>query len=202
VKSATSAHRHLVRVDARLALVIAAIGPAELPRRRGRYAVLVRAIIGQQVSTAAARTIYERVRKAAGGYVTPERLGTMTAADLRALGVSRQKASYVIDLTQKVLSGELRLARLDALDDEEVVRELTRVKGIGRWTAEMFLMFVLGRADVLPVGDLGVRAGFTRVYRMRTAPSESRMRAIAAKWRPYRSLGSWYMWQSLEIDPI
>jgi len=193
--------QHIARADPRLAAVIARVGPPDLPVRRGRYATLVRAVIGQQVSMAAARSIYAKLRSAAGGYVTPERVGRLREPELRAVGLSRQKALYIGDLTARVADGSLRLDRLDRFDDDEVVSALTEVNGVGRWTAEMFLMFVLARPDVLPLGDLGIREGFRRVYRLRKPPTPARMRALAEPWRPYRSIGSWYLWRSLEIDP-
>lgn len=183
-----------------MADVIEAVGPCGMTMRRGRYSALVRAIIGQQVSTAAARAINERVRLAAGGYVTAERLSGMADADLRACGLSRQKISYVRDLTDRVDSGSLRLERMSGLDDQAVVAALCEVKGVGAWTAEMFLMFVLGRPDVLPIGDLGIRQGFQRVYGLRKEPSAQRMRSLAQPWQPYRSVGSWYLWRALECD--
>jgi DNA-3-methyladenine glycosylase II len=183
-----------------MAAVIEAVGPCRMTMRRGRYAALVRAIVGQQVSTAAARAIYERVRSAGGGYVTAERLADLKDPDLRSCGLSRQKISYVRDLTERIGDGRLRLDRMAALDDEAAVQALCEVRGVGKWTAEIFLMFVLARPDVLPIGDLGVRQGFMRVYGLRKEPSAGRMHAIAQPWRPYRSVGSWYLWRALETQ--
>ncbi len=191
--------RHLVRVDARMAALVAAAGASPMPRRVGRYAALVRAIISQQVSTGAARAIRARVQAAAGGYLSADRLAALGDSELRAAGLSRQKIAYISDLTDRVRSGRLRLDRLHRLDDEEVIAELTRVHGIGRWTAEMFLMFVLSRPDVLPVGDLGIREGFVRVYALRKRPSPRRMAELSRPWRPYRSVGCWYLWRSAEL---
>lgn len=149
---------------------------------------------------AAARSIYAKLRVAAGGYVTADRIARLREPELRAVGLSRQKAAYIADLTAHVVRGSLRLQRLDRLDDEEVIEALTVVSGVGRWTAEMFLMFVLRRPDVLPVGDLGIREGFRRVYRLREPATADRMRALAEPWRPHRSVGSWYLWRALELD--
>lgn len=183
-----------------MARAIEAVGPCRMELRRGRYAALVRAIAGQQVSTAAARSIYEKLRRGVGGYVTPDRIAAATDAELRSFGLSRQKVSYLRDLTTRVDDGALRLDRMTALDDAEVIAALTEVKGIGTWTAEMFLMFVLGRPDVLPVGDLGIRSGFKRVYGLRGEPTPRRMHQLAMPWRPYRSIGSWYLWRALDVD--
>ncbi|HYC00129.1 MAG TPA: DNA-3-methyladenine glycosylase 2 family protein [Candidatus Limnocylindrales bacterium] len=184
-----------------MAALIEIIGPCTLVPRRGRYAALVRAIIGQQVSTAAARTIYARLAAAAGGRLTPDAVAALSPAELRAAGLSGQKASYVRDLSERVLDGRLRLQRMHLLEDEAVIEELVGVRGIGRWTAEMFLMFVLCRPDILPVDDLGIRNGFRRVYGLRKMPSVARMHQLARPWRPWRTVGSWYLWRALELPP-
>jgi DNA-3-methyladenine glycosylase II len=181
-----------------MARLIAGVGACELPRRHGRYASLVRAILSQQVSTSAARTILGRLRLAAGGHLSAERIAGLDDARLRAVGLSRQKAGYVRDLSARVLSGDLRLDHVHKLDDEAVIAHLTQVKGIGRWTAEMFLMFVLNRPDVLPVDDLGIQNGFMRLYGLRKRPTAERMQALASPWRPYRTIGCWYLWRSLD----
>lgn len=193
---------HITNADPRMARVIDAVGPCGMQMKRGRYAALVRAIVGQQVSTAAARAVHERLRKGAGGHITARRLGALSDVELKAFGLSRQKIAYVRDLSARVLDGRLRLERLSTLDDDGVVAALTDVKGVGTWTAEMFLMFVLGRPDVLPVGDLGIRNGFKRVYGLRKEPSAARMQSLSKPWRPYRSVGSWYLWRALETDPV
>jgi len=192
------ATRHVASMDARMGALIEAVGPCTLTVRRNRYASLVRAIIGQQVSTAAARTIYGRLEAAAGGRMAAAAVATLDDATLRAAGLSGQKVSYIRDLTGRVVSGELRLLRLSSLDDEAVVAELTQVRGIGRWTAEMFLMFVLLRGDVLPVDDLGIQNAFRKFYRMRARPSAARMQQLAKVWRPWRTVGCWYLWRALE----
>ncbi len=190
--------RHLRSVDARLARIIGQVGPCRLSRRRGHFASLVRAIIGQQVSTAAATAIRGRVYAALGGRPTPDAIFRASDAALRGAGLSRQKVSYLRDLAEKVEAGEVRLQRIGRLGDEEIIAHLTQVKGIGRWSAEMFLMFVLNRPDVLPVDDLGIRKGFQQVYGLRALPAPKRMHQLAAAWRPYRTIGSWYLWRSLD----
>lgn len=184
-----------------MAEVIDAIGPCALPARRGRFKSMVRAIVSQQISVKAAQSVFARVTGAAGGFVTAERIGRLSMDELRACGLSGQKASYIDDLARRVRTGELRLDRVGRLDDEGVIEHLTQVRGIGRWTAEMFLMFVLNRPDVLPVDDLGIQNGFARVYDLRKRPDPRRMERLAAPWRPYRTVGCWYLWRSLDSLP-
>jgi len=195
------AERHLRRADPALDSLITRVGKCRIDeaQHRASFAALTRSIVYQQLSGKAAATIYRRFTETIGR--RQPNPGAILATDpdaLRAAGLSRQKSAYIIDLARKVDAGELALRRLRHLDDEEVIAQLTQVKGIGRWTAQMFLMFHLGRLDVLPVGDLGVRSGFERVYALDAAPSAAEMEAIAEPWRPYRSIGSWYLWRSLE----
>lgn len=184
-----------------MAALVNDIGACLLPKRRGRYASLVRAIVGQQVSVKAAHAVYERLRLAAGGYITPERIARLSIERLRECGLSRQKSSYIGHLTNHVLERRLHLGRMHTMSDEEVVAELTAVKGIGAWSAQMFLMFVLNRPDVLPTGDLGIQEGFKRTYGLRKRPGCDRMEALARPWRPYRTVGCWYLWRSLDNPP-
>nr|MBA2257814.1 DNA-3-methyladenine glycosylase 2 family protein [Acidobacteriota bacterium] len=156
----------------------------------------------QQLSTKAATTIHSRL----SAYLpdskpTPEALATVTEAQYRTAGISRQKAAYLADLSEKVLSGALPLDSLDAMSDDEVITALTKVKGIGRWTAEMFLIFRLQRPDVLPVGDLGIVNAIQKAYRLRKKPTPDRMRKLGEAWRPYRSIATWYLWRSLDNEP-
>ena len=186
--------------DARLAAVIDRVGPCRLRKRRGHFAMLVSAIVGQQVSGAAARTIYGRLCETLGGGA-PTAEAVLAASDdaLRAAGLSRQKLSYLRDLAEKVDRKQVRLQGLGRLEDEAIVEHLTQVRGIGRWTVEMFLMFVLNRPDVLPVDDLGSQKVFVHVYGLRKmAPTPARMRQLAAPWQPYRTVGAWYLWRCLE----
>jgi DNA-3-methyladenine glycosylase II len=199
--------RHLRRVDPVMRELIKAIGPLDLEaRRRGRpaepYGALLRAIVGQQLSTKAARTIYGRVTDLFEGRTpTPEELLDADPDAMRAAGLSRAKVAYTRSLAEHVLSGELELDRLDELSDEEIAAELTAVKGLGQWTADMFLIFHLGRPDVLPVGDLGVRNAAQRVYDLEAIPTAPELDEIGEPWRPYRSVASLYLWRSLDNEP-
>lgn len=189
---------HLRTVDPRMAAVIAAVGPCRLPRRRGYFASLVRAIIGQQVSGHAAVAIRRRVYAVLGGTPTPEAILAAGDAALRGAGLSRQKQGYLRDLAEKVQRKEVRLQRLGRWSDADIIAHLTQVRGIGLWSAQMFLMFVLNRPDTLPVGDLGIQKGFQAVYGLRKLPAPKRMLQLAAPWRPYRTIGSWYLWRALD----
>jgi DNA-3-methyladenine glycosylase II len=198
---------HLRKADDKLAQVIDDHGPLDLDSRvRGRpedaYGALLRAIVGQQLSVAAARTIYGRFTDLFGGKTpTPEELLEVDADTLRGVGFSRAKANYVRSLAEHIISGELELDRLDELPDEEVARELIAVKGLGQWSVDMFLIFHLGRPDVLPVGDLGVRRAVERLYGLEALPSAAELEALGERWRPYRSLASLYLWESLDNAP-
>ena len=163
------------------------------------FAALVRTIASQQLSTKAAATIHRRVLDLMpGGVATPEAVEGTTDEQLRAAGLSRQKIAYVRDLARHATSGELSLHTLSTLSDEDVITAITKVKGLGRWSAEMFLMFRLHRADVLPVDDLGIVVAVHRLYGLRKRPKPDRLRKIAEPWRPYRTVACWYLWRSLE----
>ena len=174
-------------------------------RRRGRpadaYGALVRTIVGQQLSTKAARSIYARLTGLFGNRPpTPEELLAADEEALRAAGLSRPKISYLRDLAHRVIEGELDLAALHELTDEEVAERITAVKGLGQWSADMFLIFHLNRPDVLPVGDLGIRRAVERAYGLTELPDADILLAIAAPWRPERTLACLYLWKSLEPD--
>ena len=176
-------------------------------RRRGRplepYGALVRSIVGQQLSTKAARTIYDRLTDMFGGRTpTPAELLAADPDEVRTAGLSRAKVSYLRSLAEHVEAGELELARLSELPDEEVSAQLTAVKGLGQWTADMFLIFHLRRPDVLPVGDLGIRRAVERAYGLPEMPDPARLTEIAEPWRPNRSLASLYLWRSLDNAPV
>jgi DNA-3-methyladenine glycosylase II len=196
------AERHLAAADPVLARLIEAVGPCRLHPHRGvgPFGYLVRAILSQQISGAAARAVAERLRSRFGWPLRPEHLLGASDEELRACGLSRQKAGYLRDLASRACNG-LPLERLSRLTDERVIETLTVVKGIGRWTAEMYLMFRLGRPDVLPLDDLGIRSAMRRAYRMRALPDKDRMRRTATPWRPYRTVACWYLWRSLELKP-
>jgi DNA-3-methyladenine glycosylase II len=189
-----------------MANLVQRIGPLDhAARRRGRpddgYGALVRTIVGQQLSTKAARTIYARLVGLFGDNPpTPAELIAAEEADLRASGLSRQKIGYLRDLAARVHGGELELESLHELPDEEVAARITVVKGLGQWSADMFLMFHLRRPDILPVGDLGIRRAVERAYELPTLPEADELRKLAAPWRPRRTLACMYLWESLEMD--
>ncbi len=207
VASTGAAMQHLLGADPVLGALVKAQGPlTDEQRRRGRpaeaYGALLRSIVGQQLSTKAARTIYERLIGLYGGQApAPEQIVATDAEELRGVGLSRAKAAYLRSLAEHVIDGELELDRLDALPDEEVTAQLTAVKGLGPWTAHMFLIFHLRRPDVLPVGDLGVRRAVQLAYGVEDLPSAAELERIAEPWRPYRSLASLYLWRSLDNEP-
>ena len=193
-----------MRRDPVLAAIIKRHGKCELGAVRDRFdhfAMLVRAIVFQQLSTKAATTIHGRlVAYMPDSKPTAAALAAVTEEQFRAAGISRQKVGYLRDLSERVLSGALPLESVDAMSDEEVVVALTQVKGIGRWTAEMFLIFRLQRPDVLPVGDLGIVTAIQKAYRLRKKPTSDRMRKLGEAWRPYRSIATWYLWRSLDNE--
>jgi DNA-3-methyladenine glycosylase II len=201
VAYAREAMLHLRSADPVLARVIDAVGPIEIALRRERFASLSRAIIFQQLAGAAARTIHDRFVALFPGrrFPSPRQVLDASSEDLRRVGLSRQKSLYLRDLAAHIENGTLNFHRFSKMDDEEIIVDLTRVNGIGRWTAEMFLIFNLGRPDVLPVDDLGVRNAARRLYRMRKMPDAKRLRALAERWRPYRSAASWYLWRSGDV---
>jgi DNA-3-methyladenine glycosylase II len=171
-------------------------------RRGDAYGALLRSIVGQQLSTKAASTIYGRMIDIFGGHApTPKQLLAADPEEIRAAGLSRPKIAYLRDLAQHVEDGTLELDRLDELPDEEVSAQLTAIKGLGQWTADMFLMFHLRRPDVLPVGDQGIRRAVKVQYRMRKMPDAKRLERVARPWRPHRTLACLYLWSSLDNVP-
>jgi DNA-3-methyladenine glycosylase II len=198
----SKARRVLLRRDPVLAALIRKHGECGLAKaqRTEHFSALVRAITGQQLSTKAAATIFSRLVALMPDGVTPAALSSLTDEQMRAVGMSRQKISYFRDLCDKASSGVVPLDALDALSDEEVITALTAVKGIGRWSAEMFLMFRLHRPDVLPVDDLGIVNAVKNVYKLRKRPTAERIRKLGEAWRPYRSVASWYLWRSLDNE--
>jgi DNA-3-methyladenine glycosylase II len=195
------AQRLLLGRDPILASLIRQHGPCRIADalRADHFSALVRAIIFQQLSTKAASTIHGRLMALMPeNTVTPAALAAITDTQFRSVGVSRQKSMYLRDLCEKIGAGEVALEAIDALDDEAVITTLTKVKGIGRWTAEMFLMFRLHRPDVLPVGDLGILTAVQKAYRLRKRPTPDRLRTLGEAWKPYRSIACWYLWRSLD----
>lgn len=198
------ARRLLMRRDPVLAKAIRQIGPCLLAerQRKDHLTALASAIVSQQLSTKAAATIFGRFVALFPEHVIPgpDAIAAIDDATLRGVGLSGQKVSYLRDLCARLSDGRLVLEELDTLDDEEVVARLVAVKGFGRWTAEMFLMFRLHRPDVLPVGDLGIVNAVQRLYRLRKRPDAKRLAKLGEPWRPYRSVACWYLWQSLRIE--
>jgi len=193
--------RHLKRVDPVLARVIESVGPCRMPvRSEGtHFQALARSIVFQQLSGKAAGTIHGRFAALfANGDPEPSSMLTFTDVQLRGVGLSRQKIGYLRDLSHKVVSGTLPLDEVDRMNDDELIAHLVQVKGIGRWTAQMFLMFRLGRRNVLPELDLGIQNAIRRAYGKRKRPSPKQVRAIGAKWSPHSTVASWYLWRSLE----
>lgn len=205
------ARKALAASDPTMAALIERVGKIDLATRLKRrqeerppdaYGALLRAIVGQQLSTKAARTIYLRVLDLFGGTTpSPEQLLEASEEDLRACGLSGRKTEYVRDLAAHVISGELELGRLEELGDEEVIEEIVAVRGLGQWTAEMFLLFHLQRPDVLSGGDLGIRKAVQVEYGLKEMPPPKRVLEIGEPWRPHRSLASLYLWESLAAVP-
>lgn len=206
------ARTELSAADPTMAALIDRIGKIDIATRLKRrseerpndaYGALLRAIVGQQLSTKAARTIYGRVVDLFDGTTpTPEQLLAAKEDDLRSAGLSGRKVEYIRDLASHVLSGELELDRLDDLGDEEVIEEIVAVRGLGQWTAEMFLLFHLERPDVLSGGDLGIRKAIRIEYGLEEMPTPEKVLEIGEPWRPHRSLASLYLWESLAAVPV
>jgi DNA-3-methyladenine glycosylase II len=177
------------------------IGSIRMPRlSEGAFYYLARAIVYQQLATAAARTIHGRFVDALGAEVTPAKVLRTGEAKLRKAGLSASKLAAIRDLASKVRSGEVDVSDLEVQPDEEVVRRLTLVRGIGPWTAHMYLMFRLHRPDVWPVGDLGVRSGFAKIHALREPPTQGELEPLGEAYRPWRSAAAWYCWRALETD--
>ena len=189
---------HLKRSDPVLRAIIERVGPFRMPYREPVFETMVRAIAFQQLNGKAAKTIYDRLVVAAGGQIIPESILALTEDRMRACGLSRQKLSYIRDLAERTASGDIEFSLLPQMTDEDVIAHLTRVKGIGVWSAQMFLMFALRRADVMPVADYGVRAAVMKAYRKRKLPNAAALEKISRPWRPYRSVACWYLWRSLD----
>jgi 3-methyladenine DNA glycosylase/8-oxoguanine DNA glycosylase len=199
----TRARRLLARRDPILRELMRAHGPCRLAARQHTdpFKALTRAIVGQQLSAKAAATIFSRFEALFDTFPTPAQVLAVPVDRLRGVGLSSQKLGYLRDLCRRIVEGELPLDVLDRMDDEAVIENLMQVKGIGRWTAEMFLIFRLQRPDVLPVGDLGIVKAVQRAYKLRKAPSPDRLTRIGEAWRPYRSVACWYLWASLNNEP-
>lgn len=201
VPYARKARAHLSKADPVLARIIAEVGPLGIQPRRERFQALARSIIFQQLAGAAANAIYGRFVGLFRDvdFPSPEQVLAKTVAELRAVGLSEKKALYIKDLAAHIRDGKLDFHRFHRMADEEIIEHLTQVKGIGKWTAQMFLMFNLGRPDVMPADDLGVQNAVRRHYRMRQRPNRKRLLKHAERWRPYRTAAAWYLWRSLDI---
>lgn len=193
---------HLKKADPVLAEIIERVGRFRMNYDEPAFQSLAEAIVYQQLHGKAAATIFKRLTDLAGEPLTPEGILKLSTEQLRSVGLSKQKLSYLRDLAARTQAGELNFARLPDLPDAEVIKQLTQVKGIGVWTAHMFLMFSLRRPDVLPTGDLGIQMAIRKHYRKRKLPKPMQMEKIAKCWAPYRSVACWYLWQSIDIKTL
>jgi DNA-3-methyladenine glycosylase II len=197
----TVAEQHLCTVDPVLAKIIQKVGPCTLAPRTDHFGALCQSIMNQQISVAAARTVWERFRALfPGKRPRPRALLLLSDDALRSAGLSRQKASYLRSLADHFATGAFPARKLAKMTDEQIVGALIPIKGIGRWTAEMFLIFVLNRTDLLPVDDLGLCAQAKWAYALKRHPSPRTLARLAEKWRPYRSVATWYLWRSRDIS--
>src|SRR5580700_4213969 len=193
---------HLKKSDPVLRAIIERVGPCRMEFSPAEFCSLAEAIVYQQLNGKAAVTIFKRFVALAGEPLTPESILKLSDEQLRSVGLSKQKSTYLKDLAAKTASGLLDFSRLPELSDEEVIQHLTQVKGIGVWTAHMFLMFSLRRPNVLPTGDYGVQVAIRKHYKKRKLPKPKDMEKIAKAWEPYRSVACWYMWRSLDIKTL
>lgn len=193
---------HLKKADPVLCAIIERVGPYRMEYGEPTFHSLAESILYQQLNGKAAVVIFNRFTEAAGDPVTPEGILKLSDAQMRAIGLSKQKTAYLRDLAQKTKDGLLNFERLADLSTEEVIEHLTQVKGIGVWTAHMFLMFTLKRPDILPTGDYGIQAAMKKHYRKRKWPKPKDMEKIAKSWAPYRSVACWYLWRSLDIKTM
>lgn len=190
---------HLKKVDPVLAAIIQKAGPYRVTYTEPVFQTLVRSIVYQQLHGKAAMTIFNRLVQAAKVTpITPEVILKMRPQKMRAVGLSKQKTVYIRELARRTRTGDIQFEKLPEMDDAAIIETLTRVKGVGVWTVQMFLMFALQRPNVLPVGDLGVRAAMKKAYGLAELPKPQEMQSIAAAWHPYCSIASWYLWRSLE----
>jgi DNA-3-methyladenine glycosylase II len=196
------ATNHLKKSDPVLRAIIERVGPCRMEFGPAEFCSLAEAIVYQQLNGKAAVTIWNRFAAAAGDPVTPEGILKLSDEQLRAVGLSKQKSGYLKDLAAKTAAGLLDFSTLPDLSDDQVIQHLTQVKGIGVWTAHMFLIFSLRRPNVLPTGDYGVKMAVKKHYKKRKLPKPKDMEKIARAWEPYRSIACWYMWRSLDIKTL
>jgi len=191
---------HLKKNDPVLAAIIERLGPLQPSYRDPTFESLVRSIVFQQLNGKAARAIYDRLATAVGGKLSPESILALSEEQMRACGLSKQKLAYIRDLAAKTLSGDVIFEQLPEMSDDEVIEHLTRVKGIGRWSAQMFLMFALQRPNVMPTGDFGIQNAIRKAYRKRKMPRPKEMLKLSRNWEPYCTLACYYLWRSLDIE--
>jgi DNA-3-methyladenine glycosylase II len=193
---------YLKKSDPVLAAIIESVGPYRMQYSEPTFHHLAESILYQQLNGRAAATIFERFTAAAGDPLTPKGILKLSDAEMRTIGLSRQKTSYLRDLSEKTAAGLMEFERMPQLSEQEVIAHLTQVKGVGVWTAHMFLMFTLRRPDILPTGDYGIQAAIKKHYRKRKWPKPVVMEKIAKPWIPYRSIACWYLWRSLDIKTL
>lgn len=187
-----------LKQDPYLSEIIKQVGNYQIKQRNHHFASLVEAIISQQLAGAAADAILQRFKKLYSTFPKPADVLDTKDSELRLVGLSKMKIEYLKDLAKKIEHGEIKIKTLSKMTDEEVISHLTQVKGIGRWTAEMFLIFSLGRQDVFPVGDLGLRKGVQKAFSLKELPNPKDVEEIGMRWKPYRSIATWYLWKSLQ----
>src|SRR6202521_3304371 len=193
---------HLKKSDPILSSIIERVGPCRMEYGVPEFCSVAEAIVYQQLNGKAAVTIFKRFAALAGEPLTPEGILRLTDAQLRSVGLSKQKSSYLKDMAGRAARGELDFTRLPEMTDNEVIKHLTQVKGVGVWTAHMFLMFTLRRPNVLPTGDFGVQMAIKKHYKKRKLPKPLQMEKIAKAWEPYRSIACWYLWRSLDVKTV
>ena len=193
---------HLKKSDPVLRAIIEQVGPYRMEFGDPGFHSLAEAIVYQQLNGKAAETIFKRFAALTGDPVTPEGIAKLTDEQLRAAGLSKQKSSYLRDMAERAIRGELDFTRLADMPDEEVIKHLTQVKGVGVWTAHMFLMFTLRRPNILPTGDFAVQMAIKKHYKKRKMPKPLQMEKIAKCWEPYRSIACWYLWRSLDVKTV
>jgi DNA-3-methyladenine glycosylase II len=193
---------HLKKSDPVMRKIIERVGPCKMQFGEPVFQRLAEAIVYQQLNGKAAATIYQRFAAVAGDPLTPAGILKLKPEQMRSAGLSKQKTSYLFDMAERAHRGELDFSLLPKMSDDEVIEHLTQVKGVGVWTAHMFLMFSLRRPNILPTGDYGVRMAIKKAYKKRKLPTPEVMEKIAKLWEPYRSVASWYLWQSLDVKTI
>lgn len=193
---------HLKKCDPVLRLIIERIGPCCMEYGPPEFHSLAEAILYQQLNGKAAVSIFKRFTALAGDPLTPAGILTLTDEQMRSVGLSKQKSSYLRDMAERAAAGQLDFTRLHEMSDEEVIKHLTQVKGVGVWTAQMFLMFTLKRPNVLPTGDFGIQMAMKKHYKKRKLPKPLHMEKIAHAWEPYRSIACWYLWKSMDVKTM